>query len=241
MNSNFPYIINGGALAITSPTLPDINQPYLILSLFIPYRRICWHIHVVNNYLGPWFAREKTPHSSLYRETKYVLNWCTTQLKAIQWHSTSLSLEIYISLRCAQTFNIWSNQHDINLFQSRLQTTTLRMTRAMQKEWNMRGVISIACRWCLRGCLDLKVLWCIRLTQLGNRGAAISGQLRLWSPTTARHSSSLPSLWCHRVFQQHRTPLEPRHAHGCVSTTAGRLLSVDSTRLTERLVRKFNI
>lgn len=99
------------------------------------------------------------------------------------------------------------------------------------------------------GCLDMTVLWCIKLTQFGNRGAAISGQLRFAIP----HSSVAQRLPCpgsdavgpSSNIEHRHSPEVLRHMlvspMAVLVSTAGRLLSVDSARLTERLVREFNI
>lgn len=75
-----------------------------------------------NNYLcsertllGFMFCSLKNTHFISFSWNK-ICN--KTLLKAIQWHSISLCLPITFSLRCVQTFNIWSNQREISVTKS---------------------------------------------------------------------------------------------------------------------------
>lgn len=136
-------------------------------------------------------------------------------VNSIKTHPMTFYLPVpsdYISLRCAQTFNIWSNKREISIcfevvIKSSLKRWDVRSER-MKRERNHFNAFP----WCLWGC--------------GVLSLAISAQLCLWSPTTEWHSSSLPPL-----FQQHRTLLGPRSAqthasqpHGCVSTHSRKAL-----------------
>lgn len=83
--------------------------------------------------------------SLLHHEIKYGLYWCKTLLKPIQWHFIYFPFPSdYISLNCAQTPPIWSNKSEISIwFQFSFQIITLKMTCEKQKQWNVRGIISV--------------------------------------------------------------------------------------------------
>lgn len=83
------------------------------------------------------------PRPSLHHETKYGLYWCKTLLKPIQRYFILFPSD-YISLNCAQTPPIWSNKSETSIwFQFSFQIITLKMTCEKQKQWNVRGIISV--------------------------------------------------------------------------------------------------